>query len=63
MKSAQQFMNWIIFDFQIFKRGSTKKNRGKVWKSVDIFTFFVSLQRDLARNMPSLKRAELLFDA
>ena len=25
MKSAQQLMNWIIFDFQIFKREFTKK--------------------------------------
>ena len=35
-------------DLQHINYFSTKKNRGKVWKSVDIFTFFVSLQREMA---------------
>lgn len=52
-------VNYIdITDLQRINYFYPKKYRGKVWKSVDIFTFFVSLQRDLARNMPSQKRAE-----
>ena len=52
-------VNYIdIADLQRINYFYPKKYRGKVWKSVDIFTFFVSLQRDLARNMPSQKRAE-----
>ena len=44
--------------FQSINRPCSKKYRGKVWKSVDIFTIIVSLQRDLARKMPSQERAE-----
>ncbi|MBR3729404.1 MAG: hypothetical protein IKN08_00645 [Bacteroidales bacterium] len=52
-------VNYIdIADLQRINYFYPKKYRGKVWKSVDTFTFFVSLQRDLARNMPSQKRAE-----
>jgi hypothetical protein len=43
---------WIFFDFQPVNQNRSKKYRGKVWKSVDLFTNVVSLPPVLARKMP-----------
>jgi hypothetical protein len=40
----------VSFDFQPINQICSKKYRGKVWKSVDLFTNVVSLQPVLARK-------------